>query len=782
MNSTTPFRTRLGRLSRSAWRSESIPGRDGGRDKIVKRLTFIRERLADGPQQQQEEEGEEEEEEEGEQRSFDPYDPGTPEPLSPIEELDDEVQSVRPAWGRRDSGSSSSLRDEPPKTTGTVDSGHASVDGSTGGPPSLEHCTDLLFSRQHLLAIFADRELALKFTTFLRTHRPSSVPILAYYLDAIKALKTIRYADSIIRGLGPISGHAFTTETNSATMAWVMEDKADRALDVLVKDDLPAFIAYTYVRTVDLALVDRVTGKQDATSRTIAEGLAEVFVLSDPSRPDNPIVFTSEEFHTMTGWSRKEILGRNCRLLGGTKTSPFGIRRFRASLDAEREHCEVLLNYHQDGSPFINLIMCVPLRDKTNRVRYYLGAQLDITGLVNSYTGLRSLCKVAQQGDKRASRTTNSDVVSEISLVDEFTEFSETLSPQELEKLVTLSKRQQEGFADSSQDTAMVPEPFSSKEEELHAGGAAPALGFYQNYLLVRPYPSLRILFASPGLRNSGILQQPLLKSIGGSSRVRQDLTHALEMGRKVTAKVKWISTQTESHTRWIHCTPLLGVNDTVGVWMVILVDAELEEDVRKEREKIEPEVRRNTKNGNYTSDPTPWDTATRRTNNASGVTTAIWGEGGFWDQKDDEAVQIDPKRFGRGPVPQKTGLGPIPGIGDRKFSHGSKNERQAAVEDEFSIGEKTGKQGSFDNNPSSHGDERPPSSSTGSSSRVPIQTQLRPTIRIAGRPSFEAPKPAPINLPGPPRPTAADDPDGLRSVRKRTYKSLSPYGILFDG
>ena len=158
----------------------------------------------------------------------------------------------------------------------------------------LEQRTELLFSRQHLQLILADLSLSLRFTEFLRTYRPESVPILAYYLDVIKALKTIKYAESIINGLEPIPGHEFTAGANSATMAWVLEDKADRALDTLVKDDLPAFIAYVYVRTVDIALVDRVTGREDPKSRGIADGLAEVFVLSDPARPDNPIVFTSE--------------------------------------------------------------------------------------------------------------------------------------------------------------------------------------------------------------------------------------------------------------------------------------------------------------------------------------------------------------------------------------------------------------------------------------------------------------------------------------------------------
>lgn len=703
------------------------------------------------------------------------------------------MQSIRPAWKRSDSGASSSVRDGPAKLTGTIDSGHASVDESTGEPISLEHCTDLLFSRQHLQAIFADRGLAQKFTTFLRTHRPNSMPMLMYYLDAVKALKTIRYADSIIRGLGPIPGHTFTTETNSATMAWVLEDKADRALDVLVKDDMPAFIAYTYVRAVDLALLDRVTGKQDPTTRAIAEGLAEVFVLSDPSRPDNPIVFSSEEFHTMTGWSRKEFLGRNCRLLGGTRTSAFGIHRFRASLDAEREHCEVLLNYHRDGTPFINLIMCVPLRDKTNRVRYYLGAQLDITGLVNSYTEFSSLRKLVQQEEKQPSRSTNSDVASEISIVDEFAELSETFSSQELDKLVTLRRRQQLKSVNSpTQETGKDAEKDLPREEEYKTAGTPPALGFYQNYLLVRPHPSLRILFASPELRNSGILQQPLMKSISGSSKVREDLSRALEMGRKVTAKVEWLSAELKSSTRWIHCTPLLGVNDNVGVWMVILVDAEPDEDPCQDRETAKPEDRITTRSSIYVSDPTPWDTTTRRNNNASESTTAVRREGPYRAQEGDETVRSDLGSIGHGSVPETvptptlltTGAGQSPRIGARTCSHNLNNERQPDMFDELPVRGNNGRQGPLEIRPSTHdgrplaNDDRPSSSG---SSRVPMQTQLRPTVRLAGHLSDEASKSAPINMPGLPRPAAGGDPDGLRPVKKRTYKSLSPYGILFN-
>ena len=92
--------------------------------------------------------------------------------------------------------------------------------------------------------------------------------------------------------------------------------------------------------------------------------------------------------------------------------------------------------------------------------------------------------------------------------------------------------------------------------------------------MLVRPHPSFRILFASPTLRVPGILQSPFLDKIGGSIRVREELSAALAEGRGVTAKVRWVTkADEEGRNRWIHCTPLLGSNSQIGVWMVVIVD-----------------------------------------------------------------------------------------------------------------------------------------------------------------------------------------------------------------
>ena len=94
----------------------------------------------------------------------------------------------------------------------------------------------------------------------------------------------------------------------------------------------------------------------------------------------------------------------------------------------------------------------------------------------------------------------------------------------------------------------------------------------------MRPAPSLRILFTSPSLRVPGMLQSPFLNRIGGSDRVRADLFAALEEGRGVTAKIRWLTKGSEhgdgeGRPRWIHCTPLVGHSGAVGVWMIVLID-----------------------------------------------------------------------------------------------------------------------------------------------------------------------------------------------------------------
>lgn len=158
----------------------------------------------------------------------------------------------------------------------------------------LENRSDTMFSREHLEEIFKDRTLLLQFTNFLTANRPQSISILLYYLDALKALRAIAYANSLADSLERIEGHDFANERAGAMINSALEKKAEQAFETLVRDELPAYITHTFISVVSLSIQRRITGTLAPHLRESSEGLAEVFCLTDPSRPDNPIVFASE--------------------------------------------------------------------------------------------------------------------------------------------------------------------------------------------------------------------------------------------------------------------------------------------------------------------------------------------------------------------------------------------------------------------------------------------------------------------------------------------------------
>jgi hypothetical protein len=159
---------------------------------------------------------------------------------------------------------------------------------------SLETLSRALFSKDHLQVIFSDPALILRFTTFLGINRPSSVPLLVHYLDSLKSIRAIHYANAICEGLDPVEGLDFTQQPVQATVNPTLVARAESAFDALVREELPAFICHQYIQVVSASIAARITGSLSPHLREASEGLAEVFCLTDPSRADNPIVFASE--------------------------------------------------------------------------------------------------------------------------------------------------------------------------------------------------------------------------------------------------------------------------------------------------------------------------------------------------------------------------------------------------------------------------------------------------------------------------------------------------------
>ncbi|KAK3075896.1 hypothetical protein LTR53_000325 [Teratosphaeriaceae sp. CCFEE 6253] len=490
------------------------------------------------------------------------------------------------------------LTDDDPRSFDLLD---APQETSLVGIYALERRGEQMFSSDHLQIIFDDPKLLLRFTGYLNSHRPKSIPVLIYYLDALKALRALAYSNAVMEALDPIQGYAFTNAVAQPTVNAKLEEKARQAFELLVRDDLPAYIAHTWVQVVSLSIQRRITGTLAPHLREASEGLAEVFCLTDPSRPDNPIVFASEEFTRTTQYGMGYVIGRNCRFLQGPKTNPNSVRRLAEACVAGKELTEVFVNYRRDGSPFMNLLMIAPLYDSRGTIRYYIGAQVDCSGLAKDCSDLDGLSHLVER-DRDAEAAAEEE---RAHAKDEFQELSEMFNGAELETVRRCGGRMHKDWAEESDaDSIMshsrprllLQDPTQDTLDRNRdsiasmAGSVGSTVtrdkingkleGVYQHYLLVRPAPSLRILFTSPSLRVPGVLQSPFLHRIGGSPRVRADLAAALGEGRGVTAKIRWLSKADEDgdgegRARWIHCTPLLGHSGAVGVWMIILVEEE---------------------------------------------------------------------------------------------------------------------------------------------------------------------------------------------------------------
>lgn len=103
------------------------------------------------------------------------------------------------------------------------------------------------------------------------------------------------------------------------------------------------------------------------------------FVISDPTLPDNPIVYASSGFLNLTGYTLEQVLGRNCRFLQGPATDPKAVDRIRKGIERGEDTTVVILNYRYDGSTFWNQFFVAALRDGSGNIVNYLGVQCKVS-------------------------------------------------------------------------------------------------------------------------------------------------------------------------------------------------------------------------------------------------------------------------------------------------------------------------------------------------------------------------------------------------------------------
>ncbi|WP_316760093.1 PAS domain-containing protein [Pedobacter aquatilis] len=112
-------------------------------------------------------------------------------------------------------------------------------------------------------------------------------------------------------------------------------------------------------------------------------------IITDNTQFDNPIIYCNKAFEMLSGYSRDEVIGRNCRFLQGSERNQQAREDIRkAVIDGESITVE-LRNYRKGGELFWNELYISPITGEAGKVTHFIGVQNDITRRKNAEENLQ---------------------------------------------------------------------------------------------------------------------------------------------------------------------------------------------------------------------------------------------------------------------------------------------------------------------------------------------------------------------------------------------------------
>ena len=154
-----------------------------------------------------------------------------------------------------------------------------------------------------------------------------------------------------------------------------------------------------YQRKYVLAVVYDMTQTFEYRRKLKIKGKALEFalngiVITDAEQEDNPIIYYNKAFQKLTGFSKEEILGHNCRFLQRKDRNQEGIKKIREAVKTGSS-CQVeVRNYKKDGTMFWNEVSVNPIRATNGEITHFVGIQNDITQRVMAEQEISHLIKI----------------------------------------------------------------------------------------------------------------------------------------------------------------------------------------------------------------------------------------------------------------------------------------------------------------------------------------------------------------------------------------------------
>ena len=152
----------------------------------------------------------------------------------------------------------------------------------------------------------------------------------------------------------------------SATLVFALRDSAETERAVMLAHTLAAEAANQLVPL-----------EQTPSSATALEAVESAISVADATLEDSPLVYVNDGFTRLTGYSRSEALGRNCRFLQAPLTDQPGSRVMQNALNRGVGCTTTLTNMRRNGERFQSRVRLQPIRLPDGRLSHIVGIQSD---------------------------------------------------------------------------------------------------------------------------------------------------------------------------------------------------------------------------------------------------------------------------------------------------------------------------------------------------------------------------------------------------------------------
>jgi PAS domain S-box-containing protein len=154
-------------------------------------------------------------------------------------------------------------------------------------------------------------------------------------------------------------------------------------------------LSFSAFSNVDAHELGKVLGAESWLAALIsaAEALPICFSLATARRDRRgfPLMYVNKHFEKVTGYTRKDVIGKSCRFLQCAFSEKESIEQLGESLKLAIATQVVITNARYDGTIFKNLVAVKPIFNESRQYCYVMAVHMDVTREVDQYVSKNKL-------------------------------------------------------------------------------------------------------------------------------------------------------------------------------------------------------------------------------------------------------------------------------------------------------------------------------------------------------------------------------------------------------